>query len=261
MMAMMGALDGQPGTLSGQGLMPQMREEQVKSQQSKGSMKGVLGELKNLQITEQNQKKRRSKSPLGKENADSPLRMSHLQNGQTVEVYRVSTDAPDSAGMNFYPNFLRIPAERDEGVRFPHISKGQEAWGPRQGPGPGQGIPDMPLLHVDRTVPGHKFPVNQRPTSLPNQQFGPGFFQPPQGMGSAPAGPSQPLPPRDLGSPDSGIGIPLLRLQSVEERANRQPRFGELLPPNVVNEMTREKYQEQQFKERYLREYHELQVD
>ncbi|XP_053394280.1 ciliogenesis and planar polarity effector 1-like isoform X3 [Mercenaria mercenaria] len=273
MMAMMGALDGQPPVAWQPEIPANQRQgslrspirggnqnqiiEEMGARKGKGSIRGVMSELKNLQVTEQKeQKRRKSKSPQGKENIDSSLRMSELRNGENIEVYRVTQDS----GINFYPNFLRIPAERDtEGVRFPHIQ--QEAWGPRQSQLPRQDIPDMPLLHVDRTIPGHKFPVNQRSQLLPRYQPDPGYFQPPPGFSPAQAGPAPRQPPRQPESPDSGIGIPLLRLQTAEEKSKRQPRFGELLPPDVMSEVDREKQQQEMLRERYLREYHELQSE
>ncbi|KAL4235812.1 hypothetical protein ACF0H5_004202 [Mactra antiquata] len=259
MMAMMGALDGQP--VNRQDMIPQAIHEP--STVRKGSMKGVLGELKNLQINEEHEgKKRRSRSPHGKENIDSPLRMSQLQHGrETVEVYRVTNDDQQS-GMNFYPNFLRIPAEKDEGVRFPHISQPREAWGQQQqGSEFRPGVTNMPLLHVDRTVPAHKCPASQRPMSLPNQQFGPGFFQPPPSHGLVHLPPNQPSSGRSVESPDSGIGFPLLKIPNEEDERQRKPRYGELLPPDVIYETSREKYQHEQLKERYLQEYHQLQSE
>lgn len=264
---MMGALDGQPPvamqpdipTTHVRGDNQDQTLQQKRTMKSKASVREVMSELKNLQITEQKeQKRRKSKSPRGKENADSPLRMSELRSGQNIEVYRVTQDMPD-AGVNFYSNFLRIPAERDsESVRFPPIP--QEAWGQRPTAMPRQDFSDMPLLHVDRTVPGHKFPVNQRPHSLSRYQPDPGYFMPPPSVSSAPLGPSAQCPPRQLESPDSGIGIPLLRLPSAEKMSKRQPRFGELLPPNMMSEVDRERRQQEELQERYLREYHELQV-
>ncbi|XP_060600361.1 uncharacterized protein LOC132753839, partial [Ruditapes philippinarum] len=276
MMAMMGALDGQPPVAwqpeipanQRQGLSrsptregnQDLTADEIGIRKGKGSIRGVMSELKNLQMTEQSELKRRKSKPhaQGKENIDSPLRMSELRNGENIEVYRVSQDS----GVNFYPNFLRIPAEREnEGVRFPHIP--QEAWGPRQSQAPEQGIPNMPLLHVDRTVPGHKFPVNQRPQMLPKYQPEPGYFQSQLGFSPAFPGPTQQQqqPPRQLDSPDSGIGIPLLRLQTAEDKSKRQPRFGELLPPNMMSEIDREQQQQEMLRERYLREYQELQSE
>lgn len=274
-MAMMGALDGQPPVAWQQAIPANQRQgsswsptrggtqdinaEEIGIRKGKKSIRGVMSELKNLQVAEENElKRRKSKSPRapGKENIDTPLRMSELRNGENIEVYRVSQDS----GMNFYPNFLRIPAERDnEGVRFPHIP--QEAWGPRQSQAPGQDIPNMPLLHVDRSVPGHKFPVNQRPQMLPKYHPEPGYFQSQIGFSPAISRPSEQQPQRQLDSPDSGIGIPLLRLQTKEDRSKRQPRFGELLPPNMMSEIDREQHQQEMLRDRYLKEYQELQVN
>lgn len=274
---MMGALDGQPpvawqpSTAANQGqgsvrsVSPvregnlEVTEEEKGTKKGKASIRGVMTELKNLQFTEESETKRRkSKSPSGKENSDSPLRVSQLRSGENIEVYRVSHDMPDSAGVNFYSNFLRIPAERDSNTRFPHIP--QEAWGSGRAPVPRQDIPEMPLLQVDRTVPGHKFPVSHRIQSLPRYQADPGYFHPPPGTSSTPAGPASRPPPRQLDSPDSGIGIPLLRLPTAEEKSRRQPRFGELLAPDSMSETTTERQQQDMIRERYLREYHQLQV-
>ncbi|XP_052775731.1 ciliogenesis and planar polarity effector 1-like isoform X4 [Mya arenaria] len=278
MMAMMGALDGdqppaamQPAVLTNQraarSLSPQRgdnQENEIERRATKGnrSMRGVLGELHNLQQTEEKQqKKKRPKSPHGKENVDSPLRVSELRSGENVEVYRVTQN---EQGPNFYPNFLRIPAERDkESVRFPQIPR--QAWTSQNiFPPPSQGPVEMPLLQVDRTVPAHKFPVSQRSQSLPRYLPDAGFFQAPpsQGpvgslQGQAPYRPPQ----RPADSPDSGIGIPLLKLQNQEERKGRAPRFGELLPPDQVIESMEEAEQKERLRERYLREFHQLQSE
>lgn len=257
MMAMMGALDGQPTVAWQQSLHGNQENTQNQGMPKRGGrmMNGALEELRNLQNIENSQQKRgkgKTKPLGGKENSnfiDSPLRMSQLRGQENVELYRVTQDG------NFYPNFLRVEAERDDsGVRFPHI---REAWRSQNNIPPQRGNFDMPLLQVDRTVPAHKFPASQRSQSLPRYQAEPGYFRPP-GMSAPP--PVQALPPRQADSPDSGIGIPLLRFQHEEERQRRQPRFGELLPPDMVIESAREAEQKELLKERYLREYHQLQV-
>ncbi|KAH3779455.1 hypothetical protein DPMN_157258 [Dreissena polymorpha] len=283
MIAMMGALDGVAPPIAMQQLpanqmpayvpmeppsanqTPAYAYEEIPQEQGgrrslkgKNSIRNVLGELRNLQDEEKKQTKKRSRSSPGKENmVDSPLRISELRPQQNIEVYRV--DAPDAAG-NLYPHFLRIQAEREsDGVRFPPIPR--NVWGSQFNFVPSQDIPDMPLLQVDRTVPGHKFPVSQRSQSLPRYIPEPGFFHPapPPPQSNLPRQPSFPLFGTTASS-DSGIGMPLLRFQNEEERQGRAPRFGELLPPEQVIESVGEAEKKLQLRERYLREYHQLQV-
>lgn len=273
MMAMMGALDEQQPPVAWQpnipasqtGNDPENYDQENVDRRPKGRrvMNGALEELRNLQNFERSQQKKgRSKSQGGKENVDlvdSSLRMSELRTRENIEMYRVTQD-----GQNFYANFLRVPAERDnDEVRFPQIPK--EAWRSQSNFAPSnRGIPEMPLLHVDRTVPAHKFPVSHRGHSLPQYQPEPGYFHPPS-HGPAPQGHTQPLlasapSSRQAESPDSGIGMPLLRLQYEDNSQRRQPRFGELLPPDMVIESARAAEQKEMLREKYLREYHQLQV-
>lgn len=289
MMAMMGALDGQvpqvpvawqpdqtanqrPAHPLSQSLSPPRRGQQEQGQRSpkgKSSYRGVLSELHNLQISEERERPRRkSRSPGatlrdGKENlARSELHVSDLRGPQgqqeDIQLYRVENGDPSS--INFAPRFLRIPAERDTDMplRFPHIPT--EAWGQRQKVRDKENIPDMPLLHVDRTVPGHVFPGSQRSRSLPRYIPQQGYFQVPQSSSYQPV----PVLPRatseGIESPDSGIGIPLLRIPTEDERAGRRPRFGELLPPDVVIENERERQQKELLREKYAREFHHLHV-
>ena len=233
----------------------------------KKAKRGVLNELHNLQQVEQKEDKRRkSRSPGstlrdGKENlVRSALHMSDLRgpgNQQDIELYRV--EHGDPSNINFTPKFLRIPAERDTNapVRFPHIPS--EAWSSRQDIRVKEGVPDMPLLHVDRTVPGHVFPGGQRSQSLPKYIPQQGYFQPPQGPTYQPPVPHH-RSSEGMESPDSGIGIPLLRIHTEDQQARRQPRFGELLPPDVVIENEKERQQKDLLREKYTREFHKLHV-
>jgi len=279
MMAMMGALDGtQPQVAMQQAMTNQQaarssppvrgENQDVEAERvfkGNNSIRGVLGELHNLQESEERQKKKGSaRSPHGKENVDSPMRLSHLQSGENIEVYRVTHD--DQGRQNFYPNFLRIPAERDSSdVRLPQIPR--QAWTSQSNfvPPQNRGPVEMPLLHVDRTVPAHKFPATQRGVSIPHYLPEPGYFHPPQQAGPQHSLPRQPLLPKPSShqsteSLDSGIGIPLLRLQTQEEQKGRAPRFGELLPPDQVIESIQETEQKDLLRERYMREFHQLQV-
>ena len=298
---MMGALDGQvpqvpvawqpaqstnqrPAQPSSRSLSPPRRGQQEedrtdrqRSPKGKNQYRGVLGELHNLQINEDKEgSRRKSRSPGGtlrdgKENrARSALHMSDLRDPshqqEDIQLYRVENGDPSN--INFAPRFLRMPAERDTNVplRFPHIPS--QAWGQRQEEiREKENIPDMPLLHVDRTVPGHVFPGSQRSRSLPRNIPQQGYFQPPQGHFQPPQGQAHapaPVLPRSasegIESPDSGIGIPLLRIPTQDEQARRQPRFGELLPPDVVIENEFERQKKEFLRERYAREFHELHV-
>ena len=293
---MMGALDGQVPQIpvswrpdhsanqrqvhpSSRSLSPPRsgyQEEQIIERQGypvgKNLNRGVLSELHNLQLSEEKEgRRRKSRSPggtlrAGKENhPSSALHLSDLRGpghpSEDIQLYRVENEDPSN--INFTPKFLRIPAERDTNVptRFPHIPS--EAWAPRQDMRPREGVPDMPLLHVDRTVPGHVFPGSQRSRSLPKYLPQQGYFQPPHGSVYQPPPPPSVLPHPGLEgteSPDSGIGIPLLRIPTDEERAGRQPRFGELLPPDVVIENERERQQKELLREKYAREFHQLHV-
>ena len=290
---MMGALDGQvpqvpvtwqpdqsanqrPVHPSSRSLSPprrgqqeEQRTDRQRSPKGKNQYRGVLSELNNLQINEEKEgSRRKSRSPGGtlrdgKENLGrSALHMSDLRDPShqqgDIQLYRVENGDPSN--INFAPRFLRMPAERDTDtpLRFPHIPS--QAWGPRQEIREKENIPDMPLLHVDRTVSGHMFPDGQRSRSLPRYIPQQGYFQPPQG----PIYPPAPVLPRasseGMASLDSGIGIPLLRIPTEDDQARRQPRFGELLPPDVVIENEFERQKKEFLRERYAREFHELHV-
>lgn len=286
MMAMMGALDGQlpPPIVAWQPDIPvsQRQAQQLgqplsarevyqneseghkETPQEKESLQSALRELKNLEMTEGTRKRlRRSQSSHGKENVDSTLKMSHLKSGENIEVYRLSYNGPDPSNINFYPNFLRIPAERDqENVQFPNLFN--EAWNSRDDGILKDRIPEMPLLHVDRTIQAHKFPVSNHSSSLPVYVPQPGYFQ--SGFGQAPGSfPNlithfQCQAARQLDSPDSGIGIPLLMLPNEDKGVKHQLRFGELLPPDMVDNVE-ERQKKAMLHEKYLREYHKLQSE
>ena len=243
--------------------------EKQRSLKGKNINRGVLSELHNLQQVEgREEQRRKSRSPGGtlrdgKENlVRSALHMSDLRGPgnqqEDIQLYRVENGDPSN--INFTPKFLRIPAERDTNVpvRFPHIPT--EAWGTRQDMRGKEGIPDMPLLHVDRTVPGHVFPGGQRSQSLPKYIPQQGYFQPPQGSSYQPPPVMHHRQPEGMESPDSGIGIPLLRIPMEDEEVRRQPRFGELLPPDVVIENEKERQQKELLREKYAREFHKIHV-
>ena len=270
MMAMMGALDGQPIEMTRPDIPPPQSVPYIQppmgynQQESSDDMRGsgrrkghpenVLKELKNLQRQEERQKPRRkSKSP-GKENIiDSTLRVSALQND--VEIYRITQD-PNK--ISLAPRFLKMEAEKDSDFQLPNIPK--EAW-PSRDDGKLGDVPDMPLLHVERTVPGQVFPGVQRRQALPQYRPTPGFFQPPAHVGGhASPAPGQITPPKSADSLDSGIGIPLLKLPSGSEPVRRQPKFGELLPPEYVMENWQELQKQEEVKQRYMKEFHMLQV-
>ena len=294
---MMGALDGQvpqvpiawqptqstnqrPVQPSSRSLSPprrgQQEEDRQRSPKVKKQYRGILGELHNLQISEgKEDSRRKSRSPGGtlrdgKENIGrSALHLSDLRDPshqqEDIQLFRV--EHGDPSNINFAPRFLRMPAERDTDapLRFPHIPS--QAWGQRHEIREKENIPDMPLLHVDRTVPGHVFPGSQRSRSLPRYIPQQGYFTPPQGHFQPSQGQAflpAPVAPRSategIESPDSGIGIPLLRIPTEDERARRQPRFGELLPPDVVIETELERQKKEFLRERYAREFHELHV-
>ena len=248
---MIGALDGTPQN------PPSSYQDnfQQPSPPGKGKrvVKGAFQELQNLQNLE-NSRRNRSVGGMGKENSEieeSALRMSHLRGGQNVDVYRIEQERQNDAGC--YPRFLKLQAEKENcRLQFPQIPK--EAWKPQSNFGPQQGFFEMPLLRVDRSVPGQKFPGSQRDTSLPRYQPDPRYFA------SQAHPPPPPHPQRSLESPDSGIGIPLLRMKTNDDRQRQPPRFGELLPPDMVIESKKESAHKEFLRERYLREYHDLQV-